>query len=104
MIFGISLPFSSNAKRLFAASCFRRGFSSFGMRTSGSRLSSMLLTCRFENMIDEMMSGSLERSMRGEIESSVAMRQMRVMRFTISSSIASNSASEAILPFTIFAL
>ena len=55
-------------------------------------------------MIDEMMSGSLERSMRGEIESSVAMRQMRVMRFTISSSIASNSASEAILPFTIFAL
>ena len=72
------------------------------MSISASRVVSMETTFWLENMMEAIASGSLSRSMRGEISSLMASFMVSVMRLIICSSTAANSSSLITPPATIF--
>ena len=80
------------------------GLSAFGMRTSGSRPSSIVFLWPFEYMMRAIASGSFSRSIRGDRVSSIARRHIFVMRRMMVSSIASNSSEDAKPPIMSFSL
>ena len=79
------LPFASVAFLIFPAMSLTLGHSSLGMSISASLEGSMLTTFWLENMIDAIASGSLLRSILGEISSLIASFMISVMRFVICS-------------------